>query len=751
MASTPISSPPTPLDQRFRGRARNTFLYILLPITLLAVIVMGSVTYFLARNVIQEQINTQLFTNLNNLAVDLESWLTTKIIRLDLTVRNETFREALTTAARIRIPANFEFIAAEEIILKKLSATTKSGEQLLFNDFFITTASGEIFITTQEEWYKQSLQDSSFFESLATEARSLAVYGPTNLSDHDLAIITSAPVYDQNNQLVAIVFGYSGSLSAQNIIREVSRNNPLADSYIITAENDFVGIDPYQEVLIAQQPSNSQLDILAPLREIYVFGTPGSQHSNVNFSSLDGNSMIADYTWLPSLGAGLVVEISTAAAFGQLNNFGLYVAAITGVLGVFVIVATLVGTQRLIQPLVSLTETAEQFAQGNWDQRAPVNRNDEIGQLSFTFNQMADDLAQLYRSLETQVLDRTSSLERRSRQLEATALVARETAAIRNLDEMLAYSAELISDHFDIYHTGIFLIDNVRRYAVLQAANSIGGQKMLAHGHKLEVGQSGVVGYVASTGLPRIALDVGADAYFFDNPDLPKTRSEMALPLKIRSRVIGVLDVQSTQSAAFSGPDVEVLQVLADQISLAIENARLLEQSQSAVEELLQTQGSEMRLGWSRQLAGQPRTYYFDRVRVTPANNDQIAIVAQELTYQPQIMSNQDGHRLSVPIRLRDQHLGNIVLRREVDDLPWAPEDLAIVQDSINQVAIALDNARLLDETQKRAEHEQTVSKISNRLSRAIDIDSIIRTAVRELGQLPNVADASIVIDPTRK
>ncbi len=750
MASTPNFNSPLEPVPRFSGRARNTFLFIVLPITLIAVMIMGGVTYVLARTALQDQNNTQLFTNLNRFALDIDSWLTTKIIRLDLAARNEDFQEELMTATRIRIASNYEFIAAKDAILEKLQATTKSGDQLLFNEFFITIPSGEIFIATRPEWHKQSVANTNFYETLSSKAGSIAEFGPGPLTSDELVVVTSVPIY-QDDVLVATIFGYSGSLSIQNFLNEVSRNYPQASSYIITAQNEFIGIDPYQETLTVRQPTNSQTEVLLPFRDVYTFRTPGSQHKISTISSFSGETVITDYTWLPSLGAGLVIEIPTSVAFGRLNSLGVFIVGIAVTLGLFVIIATLIGTQRLVKPLINLTEITAQFAQGKWDHRAQVDRNDEIGQLSFTFNQMADDLSQLYRSLETQVLDRTSSLERRSRQLEATALVARETAAIRNLDEMLIYTAELISDHFDFYHTGIFLLDNVRQFAVLQAANSIGGQKMLSRGHKLEVGQSGVVGYVASTGLPRIALDVGSDAYFFDNPDLPNTRSEMALPLKIRSRVIGVLDVQSTEPAAFSGPDVEVLQVLADQISLAIENARLLEQSQSAVDELLQTQGREMRLGWSRRLTGQPRAYYFDRVRVTPASTEQISILDHQNRHQPQILSAENGHILSVPITLRDQHLGTIMLRREATDLPWAPEDLNLVQDSISQVAIALDNARLLDETQKRAEHEQTVSEISNRLSRAIDIDSIIRTAVRELGQLPNVADASIVIDPTRK
>ena len=143
----------------------------------------------------------------------------------------------------------------------------------------------------------------------------------------------------------------------------------------------------------------------------------------------------------------------------------------------------------------------------------------------------------------------------------------------------------MISQVFNFYHVGIFLLDDEMRFAILRASNSEGGQKMLEQGHQLEVGRTGIVGYVASTGEARIAADVGVDSVHFNNPNLPDTRSEMALPLRMGSDIIGVLDVQSTQPEAFSLSDVNILSVLSDQVSIAIENTRLLEETNTALAE----------------------------------------------------------------------------------------------------------------------------------------------------------------------
>jgi signal transduction histidine kinase/ActR/RegA family two-component response regulator len=166
-------------------------------------------------------------------------------------------------------------------------------------------------------------------------------------------------------------------------------------------------------------------------------------------------------------------------------------------------------------------------------------------------------------------------MERRAAQLQVAAEIARDTSATRGLDELLNHAVNLVRDRFGFYHAGIFLLDERGEYAVLRAAAGEAGDAMLSQGHRLKVDEVGIVGYVTGIGQPRIALDVGADAVLFKNAFLPKTRSELAVPLKVGGRVIGALDVQSKRAAAFDQDDVAVLQTMADQLAVAIESARL--------------------------------------------------------------------------------------------------------------------------------------------------------------------------------
>ncbi|MEJ2563644.1 MAG: GAF domain-containing protein [Anaerolineales bacterium] len=226
--------------------------------------------------------------------------------------------------------------------------------------------------------------------------------------------------------------------------------------------------------------------------------------------------------------------------------------------------------RRALNPLVKVTDLIEHISRGEWGHRVEVHSEDEFGKLSHSLNEMLDELQNTYRALEDRVRDRTQLIRSASE-------VARNAVSIRDFNRLLIEVVNLISRRFGYYHVGAFLLDELGENVVLRAASSEGGQRMLNRGHSLTVGRVGIVGYVAGSGKPRIASDVGVDSHFFANPDLPHTRSEMALPMLAGDKLVGVLDVQSTQANAFSDDDVLILQTIADQLAVLVENSQLLQ------------------------------------------------------------------------------------------------------------------------------------------------------------------------------
>ena len=242
----------------------------------------------------------------------------------------------------------------------------------------------------------------------------------------------------------------------------------------------------------------------------------------------------------------------------------LYAVGIVAIMLALASLASIATSNTITAPLGRLTQAAEEISAGNLNKRADIKAGDEIGILAQTLNSMTNNLQELIENLEQRVADRTKVIERRAAQVQAAAEVGKTVVAQRNLNTLLGRTTQLISERFGYYHVGIFLLDERKEFALLSASNSPGGARMLARGHKLKVGEVGIVGTVAGSGQPRIALDVGKDAVFFDNPDLPQTRSEMALPLIIGDETFGVLDIQSVEANAFSEEDISTLQIIDD-------------------------------------------------------------------------------------------------------------------------------------------------------------------------------------------
>lgn len=425
------------------------------------------------------------------------------------------------------------------------------------------------------------------------------------------------------------------------------------------------------------------------------------------------------------------------------------------ILAILLVAAFLISlriSERISAPIVSLTETANRIVQGDLTARATATSGDEIGTLANAFNTMTSRLNETLTGLEQRVAERTSDLtaanqqiEQRAAQLETIAKVAQAIGSTQDLETLLPQITVAISRQFGFYHVGIFLLDQHREYAVLSAANSEGGKKMLANLHKLKVGETGIVGYVTGSGKPRVALNTGADAVFFNNPFLPETRSEIALPLRAGTEIIGALDVQSKEPNAFGEQDVNLLTILADQVSVAIQNARLYEETQRALAESETLSRQLARAGWQefskgRKLLGIRHSGARATLLYAQKNGqttEQTGFKVEETASKPR------GTSIALPIKLRGETIGSVEVRAQ-GNRRWDPDEMDIVTAIIERAALTLENARFLEESQKRAAKERTIGEIASKISAQSAIEELIKTAALELSRTLPGAEVAI-------
>jgi GAF domain-containing protein len=404
------------------------------------------------------------------------------------------------------------------------------------------------------------------------------------------------------------------------------------------------------------------------------------------------------------------------------------------VLGLFLASRSL---QSITKPIQEMQRTIEAVQNGDVTERALIVSSDETAQLTIRMNQLLNQLQAYQTELERQIQERTTDLIRKTLYLQAASRVAHDSGEIQDINALLNRTVELISSRFGFYHTGIFLLDDTGENVVLQAASSEGGQRMLARGHKLEIGLQGIVGASAYQNKPRVVMDVDTDKDFYKNPDLPMTRSEVAIPLTARGNVLGILDIQSTEPGAFHQDDIDVLQTMADQIGLAIQNAQSLSESQTAVQRMEIATAENMQRIWRERIRNTNLAYRYTSTGIASKPEPIVAPVADK----------SDTSRLSIPIVLRGQRIGTITLHRK-KDVDWTETDRSLAIEVSNQVGLALENARLLDEAQRRAAQEQSLSQLTVHLGSSLDPETILQTAVRELYRLPNVEEVSVFVTP---
>ncbi len=473
-----------------------------------------------------------------------------------------------------------------------------------------------------------------------------------------------------------------------------------------------------QEAAVITDPSGryNQIDEslrerVAALESSWVSGRIGGSNLVVGLAPVRSEnwSAINDLEWMIVIHQEQSEALSPVTSIIQLGIATLVISLL------IIIIASAYATNLLILPLRQLAQAAQRVSAGHLDVTVPAHSRDELGTLGQAFNEMTTRLQQSYTDLEQQVAARTA-------QLQASADVARAVTSVLEPSQLLRQMINLITDRFGFYYAAVFTLDEMGEFAVLREATGQAGQTLKERGHKLQVDGQSMVGAAINKRQARIALDVGQEAVRFDNPLLPHTRSEIALPLVVGDRVIGALDVQSTQAAAFDQASAAVLQSMADQVAVALENARLFQQAQASLKELELANRLLSQQGWQAFLGTQPASFAeFHSANMQPLTPETIA----ETLPQSNI--------IRVPLQVRGQTIGSLLVEPASQQVGQPSLDAELLAAIADQAAQAMESARLFEQSQRLATQEQLVSQATARMRESLDLDIVLRTALDEI------------------
>lgn len=613
-------------------------------------------------------------------------------------------------------------------LLSLVTGSQHFDELLLLNregKVVLSTGSTQEGLVQRSEWYFSIGLTQPYMEKLKYFA-----------AFDQVAMVCSRPVVNAQGEPVGVLAGRASLGMLEDIIKRSMGLGETGDAYMLDSNGVLVTESrrgAAAGTVVASQASQSVRPVYASDSGLY--------------DDYRGVPVVGAYRYASRFNVGLVAEQEQAEAFRAIyGTIRLNVGAAAAFV-VLAVGASLLVARTIADPLTDLAQTAEQIAAGDLTHTAEVGRADEVGALARAFNNMTAQVRSLIATLEERVAQRTRELAHRSAYLEASAEVVRAASSILDADQLVQQVVELIRQRLDLYYVGLFLVEESGEWAELRAGTGEAGRAMLARGHRVKVGE-GMIGWSVANAQARVALEAGGDAVRLATAELPETRSEAALPLRSRGRVIGALSVQSTQPDAFDQDTVVVFQTMVDQLAVALDNAQLFAQTQAALESASRAYGELSRQAWTDLLRASPDVAYRgDVYGVTTASGvwrpEMERAVGEGRTIRGSDLAAEgadasaelsDTHlRLAVPIKVRENVIGVLDTYKPGEAGEWTDAEIELLEVLAGQMGDALESARLYQDAQRLAARERLTGEVTDRMRRAAGVEGIVQAAVDEL------------------
>jgi GAF domain-containing protein/HAMP domain-containing protein len=589
----------------------------------------------------------------------------------------------------------------------------------LFEEVFLMDIQGRAIVSTYESQEGKIHSDQPYFQKGLTRPYVQPLFYSPALGR--ISVVVTRPLVDEQGQVWGVLAGRATMAVLNEILLKRTGLGETGETYLVGA--DYAALTPLR----------------SGEREIYVHtqGAEAAIENQANGSALytayRDEPVVGVYHWLPELQVALLAEQSQAEVFRGTYTILSLTAGVALVAVLITVIASLFITRSIAAPLTKLAKTATQIAAGDLELAAKVEREDEIGALARAFNSMTGQLRDVIGSLEQRVANRTQRLE-------MLATLSERLTAILDFEQLLTELVNQVKESFDYYHAHVYILDDNRQNLVMTAGAGQAGAEMKAQGHHIPLNAPTSLVARAARSSEIVWVDNVREAEdWLPNPLLPDTYAEMAVPIILEGQVVGVLDVQEDEIAGLDEGDANLLRSLANQVAVAIRNARLFAEARAAQERYLEQSWEKTRVAPA---SGQ---YLYVRPGATPLDETKRQAMTEARRQalaqnHPAVVAPNDGSSegksLVAPINLRDKTIGVLQLHAASgDDQTWSKDDLALVETVVDQLVQTADNLRLFEETRERAGREQTIREITDKLRAAPNLDALLETAARELGQ----------------
>jgi GAF domain-containing protein/HAMP domain-containing protein len=697
--------------QAWAGSLRNKLLVAFIGVTVVATGALGSFTFITTSNNLRENLGRELSAQATDRATRIGSLLNEQINALTTLALNEVLLQAVETQNN-----SYEGSAATiQATLDAKDAQWRAADAADNNNDPLVRQHLNNAISREVTQYRQTFPDN--VEVFVTDVHGGLVGSTNRTSDYYQAdegwwqaaydngqggVFISEPEFDESAGAVSVLIALPIRDGSTDEIAGILRT-----TYIIS---------PLSAILSEKTGQTGEADLFFPGEVVsHIHAGNFEQVEATEFEALQavaGQGMVEmDYEGEPSVvtqaqvqslvGNPFVDSLGWVVVFHQHRNEAF--APVNGqVRGLVIVLTTVVALAAaaayflsllLVRPIIRLTATAEKVSAGDLGSRAEVATSDEIGTLATAFNNMTSQLQETLQGLEQRVAERTQNLE-------LAADVGRSVSQVRDLNVMLHDACEMIRNEFDLYYVQVYLTNPSQMTLQLQAGTGTVGTQLLERRHRLQLNTGSINGRAVVEKRTVVISDTAGDATFHPNALLPDTRGEMAVPLIVNDKVVGVLDMQSSEPGVLNEEVLPAFEALAGQLAVAIQNATLLEEAKQARAEVEAQARRQIRANWAEYLDAVHKPeqigFVFDRNEIAPLEE------VDELPDETQAVS--------APISLTGEEFGSLVV--ELDDEGKSEQTSELVDLVARQVAQQIENLRLLDSAERyRFEAEQVLRR----------------------------------------